>query len=451
MITPLKAFSVRPSTTIYHNTKSFLPFTTALIQASQSNYKSIYYSKKSDIHLRTQQNLITTMATNSGEGDTNNEDCQHSFNKKVVICGGGIIGCSIAYYLSKRGVTSTIIERSEIACAASGKAGGFLARDWNNNSAVGKLSEISYDMHQQLAQELKEELGVDVEYRKLDTLSVAASPGVRSEHAPKPDIPGLPDWIDGNIVYAQTLGSTATTAQVHPYLLTTALIQSAQNRGAKVVKGEVAGIKRAANGVSGVLVDDYIIEADIVVIAMGPWSKRAKEWVGAKWLNVSGHKYHSVVVKPNIPISAHALFTNVVLQGQRKDPEVYPRPSGEVYLCGEPETLEVPFDGKVVLHEKKCETILQGASLISSSFAQSQVLKKQACFLPIPPQGVPLIGSVPECEGVYIATGHSCWGILNAPATGLAMSQLIVDDHCTLLDLTPFEPSSSAIFAFSRD
>ena len=43
--------------------------------------------------------------------------------KDVVICGGGIIGCATAYYLAKRGVKVTVVERCSIACAASGKAG----------------------------------------------------------------------------------------------------------------------------------------------------------------------------------------------------------------------------------------------------------------------------------------------------------------------------------------
>ena len=46
---------------------------------------------------------------------------------RVLICGGGVIGASIAYFLSCRGVAATVIERTGLACAASGKAGGFLA------------------------------------------------------------------------------------------------------------------------------------------------------------------------------------------------------------------------------------------------------------------------------------------------------------------------------------
>src|SRR5467141_3433378 len=48
---------------------------------------------------------------------------------RVLICGGGVIGASIAYFLSCRGVKATVIEGTGLACAASGKPGGFLALD----------------------------------------------------------------------------------------------------------------------------------------------------------------------------------------------------------------------------------------------------------------------------------------------------------------------------------
>ena len=70
--------------------------------------------------------------------------------EKIVICGGGIQSAAIAYYLSLRGVKSTIVERSQVACAASGKAGGFLARGWGSG-ATRQLHEVSFDLHEQLA------------------------------------------------------------------------------------------------------------------------------------------------------------------------------------------------------------------------------------------------------------------------------------------------------------
>jgi glycine/D-amino acid oxidase-like deaminating enzyme len=55
--------------------------------------------------------------------------------------------------------------------------------------------------------------------------------------------------------------------------------------------------------------------------------------------------------------------------------------------------------------------------------------------------GLPLISAVPGSAGAYIATGHSVWGILNAPATGEAMAELIVDGTARTVDLAAFAPS----------
>ena len=55
--------------------------------------------------------------------------------------------------------------------------------------------------------------------------------------------------------------------------------------------------------------------------------------------------------------------------------------------------------------------------------------------------GLPLIGRVPQSEGLYVATGHNVWGILNAPATGEAMAQLIADGATRDVDLAPFDPA----------
>lgn len=61
----------------------------------------------------------------------------------MVICGGGIIGAATAYYLSQQGVAATVVEREALAAAASGKAGGFLALDWNDSSPVGPLARCA--------------------------------------------------------------------------------------------------------------------------------------------------------------------------------------------------------------------------------------------------------------------------------------------------------------------
>jgi glycine/D-amino acid oxidase-like deaminating enzyme len=85
--------------------------------------------------------------------------------RHVLICGGGVIGASIAYFLSRRGIKATVIERTAIACAASGKSGGFLARDWCDGTPVQALARRSFDLHAELADRLGNKWG----YRRLVT------------------------------------------------------------------------------------------------------------------------------------------------------------------------------------------------------------------------------------------------------------------------------------------
>ena len=82
----------------------------------------------------------------------------------VLICGGGIVGAAIAYFLSRRGAAVTLIERRGLACSASGKGGGFLAAGWCDGTPVGPLARRSFALHAQLAGELDGDWG----YRRLD-------------------------------------------------------------------------------------------------------------------------------------------------------------------------------------------------------------------------------------------------------------------------------------------
>jgi glycine/D-amino acid oxidase-like deaminating enzyme len=81
-----------------------------------------------------------------------------------------------------------------------------------------------------------------------------------------------------------------------------------------------------------------------------------------------------------------------------------------------------------------------GSRLIAPVLASAKILAWQACYRPVTRDGLPLIGPVPEVAGAYVATGHSVWGILNAPANGEAMAELIVDGAAHTADLNPFNP-----------
>ena len=69
----------------------------------------------------------------------------------VVICGGGAIGCATAYFLARRGAAVTVVERTGMANAASGKSGGFLALDWCDGGPLQALARRSFALHAELA------------------------------------------------------------------------------------------------------------------------------------------------------------------------------------------------------------------------------------------------------------------------------------------------------------
>eukprot|EP00877_Chromochloris_zofingiensis_P003318 jgi/Chrzof1/12988/Cz07g15130.t1 len=360
-------------------------------------------------------------------------------SKRVVICGAGIIGAATAYYLSQMGVAATVVEREAVACAASGKAGGFLALNWSDGSPVGPLSRKSYALHAQLA----EALGADtIGYRPVDTLQVVGSavagsgPKQRLQH-------DLPTWLDGHVLGSSKLGDKSNTAQVHPAKLTTALLHAAQSAGARLIHGTVEGVQlnAAGNGVEGVVVGDDVIPADDVIIAMGPWSQSARAWLPLP--SISGQKYHSVVLRPHTPVTAHMIFTGFKLaNGRSVEPEIYPRPDGTVYVCGEPEAVAVPASPADVNVVPELSANIQAVvGSLSSALRDAPVEAQQACYLPLSSDGLPVIGRVPGIAGAYVATGHSCWGILNGPATGLGLAELIVQAKSKSVDLRAFDPA----------
>lgn len=121
--------------------------------------------------------------------------------------------------------------------------------------------------------------------------------------------------------------------------------------------------------------------------------------------------------------------------------------SGEVYICGMSAQAEVPDDPEQITPvPESINTLKRVASSVSSHLVEGEATVKaeQACILPCSEDDVPIIGEVPGVEGCYVATGHSCWGILNGPATGAAMAELILDGRASIVDLSRFSPARFA-------
>jgi len=351
----------------------------------------------------------------------------------VVVCGAGVVGAAVAYFLAERGVAVTVVERTGVACAASGKSGGFLALDWCDSSPLGPLARASFALHADLARDL----GADYGYRRLDTFMLAAHErgGVRGGHR----MPA-PSWMDGPAIVAGALGTVETTAQVHPARFTTALLDAARAKGAALRLGVVEGVTVRDGVARGVQVSGESLGADAVVLALGPWTTRAAR--GLRLPTVRGLKGYSVTLAAG-DLPAHACFMDYrTADGRALEPEIIPRPDGEVYVCGMADLQPLPESAEgVEVNDAACAVLARAAGQISTGLASATITRRQACYRPVTDDGLPLIGRVPGAAGAYVATGHGPWGMLNAPATGLALAELIADGAAKLVDLRAFDPA----------
>jgi glycine/D-amino acid oxidase-like deaminating enzyme len=352
--------------------------------------------------------------------------------KRIVICGGGAIGVAIAYFLSRRGAAPIVVERHAVAGSASGKSGGFLAFDWCRGSALDRLARRSFNLHAELADTLGNPWG----YRRLTTFGGYAVEGDTGSGA------GVRPWLSAGVALTGEIGSPKTTALVEPRGFTTGLMRAAEAQGATLREGTVDALVRQSNGaVSGVVLDDgETIEGDAVVIAMGPWSVLATRWLPLP--AVYGYKGHSLIFKTGDALPAEALFLEYQeASGEVLTPELFPRADGTTWVCAVSSTEPMPVDPAQVAPDEGAHARLEAiCRTISPALATAPIVARQACFRPVTEDGLPLIGQVPGVDGAYVATGHSVWGMLNAPATGEAMAELILDGQARHVDLTPFAP-----------
>lgn len=364
---------------------------------------------------------------------------------RVLICGGGVIGAAIAYFLGCRGIAATVIERTGLACAASGKSGGFLALDWCDGTPLEALARRSFALHA----ELPDRIGAGPDggwgYRRMTTYG-----GFATETAGRGAGRAAIGWLSDDVVVQRRLGSTATTAQVNPAAFTAALMGAAQARGAMLRIGTVTGIAHDGDSVRGVEVDGGTVEADAVVIAMGPWSILAARWLPLP--GVYGLKGHSLVFQTGEAISADALFLEYEAAGGAvHSPEVFPRTDGTTYVCAISSDSALPVDPAAVAPDPGAIERLQAmCAHLSPALGAGRIVARQACFRPVTQDGLPLIGALPGLSGAYVATGHSVWGILNAPATGEAMAELIADGAARTVELSAFDPARLSPFDAAR-
>jgi glycine/D-amino acid oxidase-like deaminating enzyme len=156
---------------------------------------------------------------------------------------------------------------------------------------------------------------------------------------------------------------------------------AAEARGAELRLGRVTGVVRGGNAasVAGVEVDGERVEADAVVIAMGPWSILAVAWLPLP--GVFGLKGHSIVLETGASVPAEALFLEYQeATGDQLSPEVFPRADGTTYVCAISREGPLPVDPAAVAPDPGAiERLREMCSRLSPALGEAKVLARQAC------------------------------------------------------------------------
>ena len=269
---------------------------------------------------------------------------------RVVICGGGVIGACIAYFLSLRQVEVDRGRAHRRRLRRLGQVGRLPGARLVRRHRPGRLARRSFALHAELAAELD---GSRWGYRRLDTWSVLV--GAERGRAGRRWLA----WRQSARIRASS-AAPDTTAQVHPARFTEAMMQAAIDQGARVAarardRCRPRSRRARRRGRRG---GWDAVAADAVVIAMGPWSSSACRWLPLP--AVFGLKGNSVVFQSSEAISADALFVELAAaDGAMQTPEVFPRADGTTYVCGLSSQQALPDDPAEVMPDPGAQEALR--------------------------------------------------------------------------------------------
>lgn len=360
----------------------------------------------------------------------------------VVVVGGGIVGCAIAYRLALEKVSVTLVEKGEIGREASWAAGGILTPVHlaEYPTPLASLCSASLALYEPLACEVRQLSGIDPEFRVTGLLLLVSGdageeaartleawkrergqPAERlSRDAALARQPGLADAVRGALYLPDI-------AQVRNHRMTAALAHAAQRLGAEIrPQTPVTGFLRVPGRVNGVKTPRGDVYAATTVLAAGAWSPECVRGLGLDL--------------PVRPVKGQMLLTAAppdLLRHVLLDGETYlvPRADGKV-LVGS--TLEdAGFDKTVTL--EGVSGLVRRAAAFFPGLRAMPMLGSWAGLRPSTPDRLPYLGRA-AVEGLLLATGHFRNGILLAPITAELVTELVTGRPPSV-PLEPFSPA----------
>jgi glycine oxidase len=359
----------------------------------------------------------------------------------VIIIGAGVIGCSIAYFLSKAGVQVTVLEREEIAAESSSAAAGLLAPLGviTGPRAGAELYLASWSITGEVMAEIEAASGVSIEYQQTGALHLVTNADEQAQvrsYAQAWQARGVDiTWLtrDDLREYEPVLNPTINSAlyfphatSIRPRLVTMAYAGAARRLGARIYEHcEATGFERSDGRITAVrTAQGESIACQRVVIATGAWSERIGNSLGLSIPVVPARGQILALRQPETPLR-HTIFgLNVYL---------VPKLDNTIYVGATVE--QVGFD--------KSNTAGAVAWLLSSAIQLVPELERAAIasiwsgLRPLSRDAYPILGRAPGFENVILATGHGQGGFELSAITGRTITELITSGQTPAL-IQPF-------------
>ncbi len=375
----------------------------------------------------------------------------------VVIIGGGIVGCSIAYHLALRGVAPLLLERRQLTCGTTWHAAGLVGQ-LRATLNLTRLAQYSARLYESLKQESGQETG----YRRTGSISIATTAPRLIElkrQAAMAGLFGLPaeELSPADIAKRHPLVNVAdiaggiflpTDGQTNPVDTTLALAAAARARGATILENQkVTGLIREHGRAVGVVTDAGEVRARTVVLAAGMWSR---DFAAA----------HGVVVP--LHAAEHFYIVTEPIEGLPRDLPVLRDTDNCIYAkedagklllgCFEPVAKPWGTDG---IPEDFCfdqlpEDLEHFQPILDRAIHRLPILESAGIrvFFNGPESFTPdvryILGEAPELPGLFVAAGFNSIGIQSAGGAGKVMADWIIDGHPGMdlwdVDIRRFRP-----------
>jgi 4-methylaminobutanoate oxidase (formaldehyde-forming) len=359
---------------------------------------------------------------------------------RVVVIGGGIVGCSVAYHLAKFGCKDVVLlEKHRLTSGSTWHAAGAVGQ-LRANANITRLLGHSVALYHELEAETGQATGWTmngslrlacnrdriVEYERAAT--TARSFGLAMEIlAPAEAKAMIPAMNVDDVLAAAWLPSDGVA---NPSDLTMGLAKGAHRRGATLVEGvRVTGFRLARGRIEAVLTAEGAIRCESAVICAGIWSREIAKLAGANVpIQPSHHQYIVTEPLPDLPRGCPAV----------RDPDHLTYFKEEVggLAAGGYETNPIPYRVTPIPedHEFKLmpENVEQFEVLMRPAVKRFPALERAGIkrwfngIESFTEDGMFILGETPEVGGLFVGCGFNSFGIAAAGGAGKALAEWVL-------------------------